>query len=73
MRWEVYLEQNLSTIIWKESLNSDDHLFHQYQQNKQSPFILTELTEYKKTMTYDVRIPGPSLGLDKKNVAGLNK
>ena len=24
------------------------HQFHQYQQNKQSPFILTELTEHKK-------------------------
>ena len=29
----------------KESLNSDGHQFHQYQQNKQSSLILSELTE----------------------------
>jgi hypothetical protein len=23
--------------LWKESLNSDDHQFYQYQQNEQSP------------------------------------
>jgi len=28
----------------KRSLNSDDQQFHQYQQNKQSPLILTELS-----------------------------
>jgi len=27
--------------LWKESLNSDGRHFHQYQQNEQSPFILT--------------------------------
>ena len=32
----------------KESLNNDGHQFYQYQQNKQTPLILTELTEYKK-------------------------
>ena len=33
----------------KESLNSDGHQFHKYiyQQNEQSPLILTELTEHK--------------------------
>jgi hypothetical protein len=25
----------------KETLNSDGHQFHQYQQNQQSPYILT--------------------------------
>jgi hypothetical protein len=35
-------------ITRKESLNTDGHQFHQYQQNKQSPLILTELTEHKK-------------------------
>ena len=30
--------------VLKESINSDGHQFHQYQQNKQSPLILTELT-----------------------------
>jgi hypothetical protein len=29
--------------VWKESLNSDGY---QYQQNKLSPLILTELTEH---------------------------
>ena len=33
--------------IWKESLYSDGHQFHQYQQNVKSPLILTELTEHK--------------------------
>jgi hypothetical protein len=35
-------------FLWKESLNSDGHKFHQYQQNEQSPLILTELTEHKE-------------------------
>jgi hypothetical protein len=30
--------------LWKESLNSDGQQFHQYQQNKQSPLIVTHLT-----------------------------
>jgi hypothetical protein len=30
--------------LWKESLSSDGHQFHQYQQNEQSPLILAELT-----------------------------
>jgi hypothetical protein len=41
----------------QESLNSDGHQFHQYQQNEQSLLILTELIEHKKTMTYDVGNP----------------
>jgi len=32
----------------KETLNSDSHQFHQFQQNEQSPLILTELTVHKK-------------------------
>ena len=32
--------------LWKESLNSDGHQFHQYQQNEQSPLIVIEFTEY---------------------------
>ena len=31
----------------KKSLNSDGHQFLQYQQNEQSPLILTELSEQK--------------------------
>ena len=34
---------NALILLWKESLNSDGHQFHQYQQNKQSPLILTEM------------------------------
>ena len=37
--------------LWDES---DGHQFHQYQQNEQSPLILTELTEHNKTTTNDV-------------------
>ena len=49
--------------LWKESLNSDGHQFHQYQQNEQAPLVLTELTEHKKkTTTYDVGNTGPGLG-----------
>jgi hypothetical protein len=33
--------------LWKESLNSDGHKYHQFQQNEQSPLILFELTEHK--------------------------
>ena len=40
--------------------------FHQYQQNKQSPYILTELTEHKKAMSCDVGNPGPGMGQAQK-------
>ena len=57
-------------MLWKESLNSDGHQFCQYQQNKQSPLILTELTEHKKTPRHmKVEI----LAWDRhKHVEGLN-
>jgi hypothetical protein len=47
---EILLKVALKTItlsveLRKESLNSNGHQFHQYQQNKQLPLILTELTE----------------------------
>ena len=35
-------------MLYKESLDSDDQQFRQYQQNEQSPLTLTELTEHKK-------------------------
>jgi hypothetical protein len=44
-------------IIWKESLNSDGQ---QFQQNDNH--LSLKLTEYKKTMTYDVGNPGFGLG-----------
>ena len=52
------------TVLVQEKLNSNDNHFYQYQQNKQSPFILTQFTEQKnKIMTYDVGNPGPGLSL----------
>ena len=38
----------------KTNLNSDGQLFHQYQQNKQSPFTSTHWTHKQETKTYDV-------------------
>jgi hypothetical protein len=35
-------------IMKRRFNNSDGHQFHQYQQNKQSPLIPTELAEHKK-------------------------
>ena len=35
-------------LIWKESLNSDGHQFHKYQQNEQSLLILAEHIKHKK-------------------------
>ena len=49
-------------ILWTESLNSDSHQFHQYQQNEQPSLILTELTEHIKDhdihMTLEMQDPG---------------
>jgi hypothetical protein len=42
-------------------INSGGHQFHQFQQNEQSSLILTELTEHKNPMTYDVGNPIPDL------------
>ena len=44
--------------LWYLLKQNIGHLFHQYQQNEQSPLILTELTEHKRTTTYDVGNPG---------------
>ena len=48
------------------TLYSDGHQFHQYQQNEQSPLILSELTEHIKTMTFDLGNSGPGLGQAQK-------
>jgi hypothetical protein len=40
--------------------------------NNQPPLILTELTERKKTVTYDFRNPAPGLG-QLQYVVGLNR
>ena len=58
----------------EESLNSDSHQCHQYQQNEQPPFILTEHTEHKKEpqlMMLEIHIH-PGLELARKWV-GLNR
>ena len=54
----------------KRKFNSDGYQFHQYQQNKQSPLILSELTEHNKTTTYDVGNPGSDLG-QAQNCGGI--
>ena len=49
----------------KRSLNSDGQQFHQYQQNIQSPLILTHWIPNKnnnKNKTNEVRNPGLGLG-----------
>jgi len=43
-------------------MNRNLNIDGQYQLNEQSPVILTEITEHKKTTTYDVRNPDPGLG-----------
>jgi hypothetical protein len=44
------------------------------QQNKESPLILTELTEHKKTMTYCMMLEFQALAWDRhEKVAGLNQ
>jgi hypothetical protein len=56
------------TRLWKESVYTGiyGHQFHQYQQSEQSPLILTELNELKKTMTCDIGNPGLGLGQAQK-------
>ena len=50
----------------KESLSSVGQQFYQYRQNEQSPLIITELTEHKRSTTYDIGNSGPSLGQEQK-------
>jgi hypothetical protein len=49
---------NISSKLWKDSLNSVGQQFHQCQQKKQSALAITP----KKTTTYYVGNPGPGLG-----------
>ena len=37
MRYTVPQLIGDTNLLWKDSLNSDDHQFHQYQQNEQLP------------------------------------
>ena len=59
------------TILWKESLKIDDHQFHQYQQNKQSPLILARRTwNIPRHMTLEIQV----LAWDRHtNVSGLDR
>jgi len=62
LKWGETIYLNISLIdyeLWKES---DGHQFHQYQQNEQSPLIITERAEHKNTTTCDIRNPGSVLG-----------
>ena len=49
----------------KESLNSGDQQFDQYQQNEQSPLILNHGTQ-NRTTAYDVGNPCPMVTLTQK-------
>ena len=60
-----------SHISSKESLNSDGQQFHQYHQNKQTPFTFSHWTQ-KINMTYDVGNPGPGLGQTQEMWHGWN-
>ena len=41
---DVYCNMDIDILLWSESLYSDGHQFHKYQQNEQSPLLLS--TEY---------------------------
>ena len=64
--WLFHLQK--IDILWKESLNSDGHQFHQYQQDERSSFILAELTVQNTslTTTYDVGNLGFGLGQEQR-------
>ena len=56
--------------LWKESLTHDGHQFCQYQQNEQSPLILTQWTQQTQHMTFGIQV----LAWDRhKNVVELNR
>jgi hypothetical protein len=48
LTWNPGSAPDICLAVWQESLKSDGHQFHQYQENVQSPLILTELTEAQK-------------------------
>jgi len=59
--------KGLSQWIWKESLNNGDgQQFHQYKQNGNKTTFSPQITEHKKTKTFDVGNPGPGLGQAQK-------
>ena len=73
--WVFNLNKDIKINVywWNESLNSDGHKikFHQYQQNEQSPLILTELTKHNKNHDiYGEGNPSPGLGQAQKMLRG---
>ena len=56
--WADYEKKVYLTVIF---IN-----FLQYQQNEQSPLILTGITDHKKNTRYDVGNRGPGLGQPQK-------
>ena len=56
---DIYYYPLVDLALWKESLNSGGHqLIQQYQQNEQSPLILTALTDHKKDpdITFEIQV-----------------
>jgi hypothetical protein len=70
-QYTVFLE-----FLWKESLNSDSHQFHQYQQNKTNNYLSSKLNSLN-TKDHDMwheMLKIQILALDRhKNVAGVNR
>ena len=65
-----FLDEKYNNSLWKESLNSNGEQFHQYQQNKQSPFTLTHWTYKRPRHMMEIQV----LAWDRhKHVAGLNQ
>ena len=61
--------------LCKESLNSDEHQFHQYQQNEQSPLISIYLTQEKDHNIYWYQLTSLPLKTKKKKTTtytGIN-
>jgi len=47
--------------LWKESLNSDGHQFHQYQQKRAITYHPKQTHRTQKSTECDVGNPGPGL------------
>ena len=52
--------------LWKECLNSDDQLFHQYKKKDKQINSHLKLLNTKSTTTYDIGHPGPVMRLAQK-------
>jgi hypothetical protein len=55
--FQISLKNDLNDIkLKKDSINSDGHQFHWYQQNEQSSLILTELISIKMKINHSFQI-----------------